>query len=102
MTCYPAGGRVSGAAVAKEPFFDLGGMLVEPTYAFGQRVMERTDTAADVAKTPGQPGSLTTLSFIYSASHPLSERKRADTVEDSIRHLSPPFVDFDSPFLDFP
>ena len=48
-------------------------------YLFGQRVMERIGTVADVAEAPGQPGSFRTLSSIYFDSRPLTERTRART-----------------------
>ena len=45
--------------------------------SFGQRVMELIGAAADVAEAPAQPGAFRLLSFIYSDSHPVSERTRS-------------------------
>ena len=50
-----------------------GAMAMSPGYVFGQRVMERNRTAAEVLKAPCQPDSFRTLSTIDSDSHPVTE-----------------------------
>ena len=55
-----------------------------PAYVFGQQVTERIGATADVGEPPVQPGWFKTLIFIYSDSHPVTERTPSrDPVERS-------------------